>query len=213
MIVYPVVVGDLNGSMDRTVFYKVEDRCIGRKKNQSKEREYSDVEREQHLKFGFMVKLARRAKYVVRESLVRLPRYLSAVNYFMRLNLPYCTVEDLEGGVVSFDYERLVFAEGTLASPGVTVSFSEEDNQFTFAVSSQGGRDLPGKKGTDKVFAVLLESQLMQAYQIELGTRGEETTVMEALEPGWNAENVHVYAYAYSKEEKETSNTLYLPLA
>ena len=52
MEVYPVVVGDLKGSMDRTVFYKVEDRCFGRKKNQPKEREFSNEEQEHHLKFG-----------------------------------------------------------------------------------------------------------------------------------------------------------------
>ena len=213
MEVYPVVVGDLKGSMDRTVFYKVEDRCFGRKKNQPKEREFSNEEQEHHLKFGFVGRLAGRVRYVLRECLWNKPKHLTLPNYFVRLNFGNCMVEDLESGMVSFDYERLVFAEGTLASPSVTASFSEEDNQFTFAISPLGGRDLPGKKGTDKVFAVLLESQLMQAYQIELGTRGEEATVTEALEPGWNAENVHVYAYAYSKEEKETSNTLYLPLA
>ena len=54
MKIYPVVAGDLSGKMDRTVFYKMEDRCFGRKKAQYVKREFSEVERKQHLVFGFM---------------------------------------------------------------------------------------------------------------------------------------------------------------
>ena len=45
MKIYPVVAGDLSGKMDRTVFYKMEDRCFGRKKAQYVKREFSEVER------------------------------------------------------------------------------------------------------------------------------------------------------------------------
>ena len=124
MIVYPVVVGDLKGSMDRTVFYKVEDRCIGRKKSQPKENAvYSDEQKAVQLRFGFTGRLASRVRYVLRESLRNKPKHQTVPNYFVHLNMGNCTVEDLEGGVVSFDYERLVFAEGTLSLPGVTVTY------------------------------------------------------------------------------------------
>ena len=96
MEVYPVVVGDLKGSMDRTVFYKVEDRCFGRKKNQPKEREFSNEEQEHHLKFGFVGRLAGRVRYVLRECLWNKPKHLTLPNYFVRLNFGNCMVEDLE---------------------------------------------------------------------------------------------------------------------
>ena len=211
MEVYPVVVGDLKGSMDRTVFYKVEDRCFGRKKNQPKEREFSNEEQEHHLKFGFVGRLAGRVRYVLRECLWNKPKHLTLPNYFVRLNFGNCMVEDLESGLVTFNYEDAVFTKGSMSLPVVTVSYSEEDSSFTFALTPMAGREFPGKNASDEVHAILLESNLLQAYQLELGTRGEENSVIEALEPGWNKDFVHVYAYACNRKEKDTSDTLYLP--
>ena len=211
MELYPVVAGDLSGSMDRTVFYKVDDRCLGRKKAMSKERDFSDVEKEQHLKFGFTGKLGSRLRYVLKETLLHVPKYLSAANYFVRLNIGNCMVEDLESGLVTFNYEDAVFTKGSMSLPDVTVSYSEEDSSFTFALTPMAGREFPGKNASDEVHAILLESNLLQAYQLELGTRGEENSVIEALEPGWNKDFVHVYAYACNRKEKDTSDTLYLP--
>ena len=213
MIVYPVVVGDLKGSMDRTVFYKVEDRCIGRKKSQPKENAaYSDEQKAVQLRFGFTGRLASRVRYVLRESLRNKPKHQTVPNYFVHLNMGNCTVEDLESGMVSFDYEHAVFAKGILVKPEVTASYSAEESQFTFTVAPMAGKEFLDKRASDKVYVILLESSLMQAYQLELGTRGTEATVTELLEPGWDAGNVHVYAYAYSKERRDTSDTLYLPL-
>ena len=125
MELYPVVAGDLSGSMDRTVFYKVDDRCLGRKKAMPKERDFSDVEKEQHLKFGFTGKLGSRLRYVLKETLLHVPKYLSAANYFVRLNIGNCMVEDLDSGLVTFDYEHAVFAEGSLIVPNVEASYLE----------------------------------------------------------------------------------------
>ena len=145
MELYPVVAGDLSGSMDRTVFYKVDDRCLGRKKAMPKERDFSDVEKEQHLKFGFTGKLGSRLRYVLKETLLHVPKYLSAANYFVRLNIGNCMVEDLDSGLVTFDYEHAVFAEGSLIVPNVEASYLEESNSFSFTLTPIEGREFPGK--------------------------------------------------------------------
>lgn len=212
MELYPVVAGDLSGSMDRTVFYKVDDRCLGRKKAMPKERDFSDVEKEQHLKFGFTGKLGSRLRYVLKETLLHVPKYLSAANYFVRLNIGNCMVEDLDSGLVTFDYEHTVFAEGSLIVPNVEASYLEESNSFSFTLTPIEGREFPGKLKSDKVNVVLVESNLLQAYQLELGTRGTEASITEVLEPGWNKDNVHLYAYAIDKDGKDTSPSVYLPL-
>ena len=160
MELYPVVAGDLSGSMDRTVFYKVDDRCLGRKKAMPKERDFSDVEKEQHLKFGFTGKLGSRLRYVLKETLLHVPKYLSAANYFVRLNIGNCMVEDLDSGLVTFDYEHAVFAKGTLVKPEVTASYSAEESQFTFTVAPMAGKEFLDKRASDKVYVILLESSL-----------------------------------------------------
>ena len=144
--------------MDRTVFYKVEDRCFGRKKNQPKEREFSNEEQEHHLKFGFVGRLAGRVRYVLRECLWNKPKHLTLPNYFVRLNFGNCMVEDLESGLVTFNYEDAVFTKGSMSLPDVTVSYSEEDSSFTFALTPMAGREFPGKNASDEVHAILLES-------------------------------------------------------
>ncbi len=213
MKIYPVVAGDLSGKMDRTVFYKMEDRCFGRKKAQYVKREFSEVERKQHLVFGFMNKIGRCVKYVLRTSLPKSPKYLSASNYFVQLNIKRCEVTDLENQVVSFDFENAVFAVGGMAIPTVSMTYEEAGRQISFSVTSGGDREFPGNMGSDRVYVILLESVLLQAYVVELCTRGDGKIVSETLPQLWSKENVHVYAFASDESGKETSPSYHLTFA
>ena len=209
MRIYPVVVGDLSGTMDRTVFYKVDNRCYGRKKALGSAREYTEEELKQQLKFKFMGKLSSRTKYVLRESLPETPKHWTAPNYFVSLNIGLCEA-DLETSTVTFDYNQAVFAAGSMSQPSVTMSYDDESRTVSFTLPAMSGRAFPGKQATDKVYAVFVESELMQAYTVELGTRGDGGMTSEPLEEGWNKETTHVYVYATDEKGKETSTSRHL---
>lgn len=213
MKIYPVVAGDLSGTMDRTVFYKVEDRCLGRKKAQYVERTLSEMEQKQRLMFGFMTKLGRSLKFALRTSLPKRPKYLSATNYFTRLNIKLCEVADLKSKEVTFDFENAVFAVGGMAIPTVEMTYEEAGRQISFSVISGVDREFPGNLGSDRVYVILLESMLLQAYAVELCTRGDGKIVSETLPQQWNKENVHVYAFATDESGKETSPSYHLTFA
>lgn len=213
MKIYPVVAGDLSGTMDRTVFYKVEDRCLGRKKAQYVARALSEMEQKQRLMFGFMIKLGRSLKFALRTSLPKRPKYLSATNYFTRLNIKLCEVADLKSKEVTFDFENAVFAVGGMAIPTVEMTYEEAGRQISFSVTSGVDREFPGNLGSDRVYVILLESVLLQAYAVELCTRGDGKIVSETLPQQWNKENVHVYAFATDESGKETSPSYHLTFA
>lgn len=213
MKIYPVVAGDLSGTMDRTVFYKVEDRCLGRKKAQYVARALSEMEQKQRLMFGFMTKLGRSLKFALRTSLPKRPNYLSATNYFTRLNIKLCEVADLKSKEVTFDFENAVFAVGGMAIPTVEMTYEEAGRQISFSVTSGVDREFPGNLGSDRVYVILLESVLLQAYAVELCTRGDGKIVSETLPQQWNKENVHVYAFATDESGKETSPSYHLTFA
>lgn len=213
MKIYPVVAGDLSGTMDRTVFYKVEDRCLGRKKAQYVARALSEMEQKQRLMFGFMTKLGRSLKFALRTSLPKRPKYLSTTNYFTRLNIKLCEVADLKSKEVTFDFENAVFAVGGMAIPTVEMTYEEAGRQISFSVTSGVDREFPGNLSSDRVYVILLESVLLQAYAVELCTRGDGKIVSETLPQQWNKENVHVYAFATDESGKETSPSYHLTFA
>ena len=102
------------------------------------------------MKFGFVGRLAGRVRYVLRECLWNKPKHLTLPNYFVRLNFGNCMVEDLESGLVTFNYEDAVFTKGSMSLQDVTVSYSEEDSSFTFALTPMAGREFPGKNASDE---------------------------------------------------------------
>ena len=97
-----------------------------------------------------------------------------------------------------------------LAQPSVTMSYDDESRTVSFTLPAMSGRAFPGKQATDKVYAVFVESELMQAYTVELGTRGDGGMTSEPLEEGWNKETTHVYVYATDEKGKETSTSRHL---
>ena len=163
----------------------------------------------QQLKFKFMGKLSSRTKYVLRESLPETPKHWTAPNYFVSLNIGLCEA-DLETSTVTFDYNQAVFATGSMSQPSVTMSYDDESRTVSFTLPAMSGRAFPGKQATDKVYAVFVESELMQAYTVELGTRGDGGMTSEPLEEGWNKETTHVYVYATDEKGKETSTSRHL---
>lgn len=213
MEINPIVVGDCSGRIDRMVCYKMEDRCFARKRARRKKKEEAEKEEEQRVKeakFRFMGKMLKRVKHVLRESLLERPKYLTGPNYFMQLNLPNCTAVDLEAKTVTFDYEHAVFADGSLKRPTVTATLTERTIAFEVAPMTGTGRD--GKWPTDKVKVILLETALMEAYTVDLGTRGEGGSASETLDTDWSPESTVVYAYATDERGKMSSPSVYLTL-
>ena len=213
MEINPIVVGDCSGRIDRMVCYRVEDRCFARKRSTRKKKEEAEKEEEQRVreaKFRFIGKMLKRVKHVLRGSMLERPKYLSGPNYFMQLNLPNCTEVDLEAKTVTFDYEHAVFADGSLKRPTVTATLTERT--IAFEAVPMTGTEREGMWPTDKVKVILVETTLMEAYTVDLGTRGEGGSESVVLDADWLPESTVAYAYATDKRGKMSSPSVYLTL-
>ena len=214
MEIKPTVVGNCSGRIDKMVCYRVKDRCFARKRPTFKkkaEEEKAEEQRVHEAKFRFIGQMLKRVKFVLRESMLEKPKYMSGPNYFMQLNLPNCTDVDLETETVTFDYEHAVFANGNMKRPSVTATLAER--QIAFEVVPMTGREIKEvSMASDKVKAILLETRLMEAYTVELGTRGEGGSQSVTLDADWSPESTVVYVFATDAQGRTGSPSVYLPL-
>ena len=107
-------------------------------------------------------------KYVISDSFPRRAQKHSPTNEFVRLNFGCCTVEDLENGVVRFDYEKMLLSKGRLLPPTVSAAYSDADHSLSFTVSGDTS-NYPGCNADDVVMAVILDSEHEHAMTVELG--------------------------------------------
>lgn len=130
------------------------------------------------------------------------PRKQEPEHAFMHTNPGGGTVN--ETGEVSVDYARIVCAKGNLAAPKVTLTAGEDGIlTFTHPAQERGWR----REGSDRLYAVLLEKELMEVQVVELNTRSEEEPVTVTLEEGWQAENLCVYVFFRAAKGKKVSDS------
>lgn len=150
-------------------------------------------------------KLAKATKYVTPYGFVNRPKRMTSSNYFVHRNYGACSVAD---GVATVDYSKLIFAEGSLMPPIVSVSYATEGHALSFQVTADS-EDFPGCRPTDKVYAVVVDSEYNHCKLAELCNRGDGGVESISLHPNWKRENIHVYVFA-ADEEGDASVSTYL---
>ena len=198
----------LRGAIGEKVYFKLHGDYFARTRPGSITPSQEELAVNVRLKMRAMGKLAKAVKYATPYGFVSRPKGESSSNAFVRVNYGCCSVAD---GVVSVDYERLVFAEGSMMPPIVEVSYDEAGHALTFTADPVVD-DIPGCLADDEVYAVVLETGYNQCKLVKLGTRGTSEPQQVALHPLWNQENVHVYVFAANAKHSDASTSVYTPV-
>ena len=131
----------------------------------------------------------------------------STSNAFMSVNMENVTVDERYAGTI--DFGRLRVASGLLIAPRVTVGYDAEASLYTFTQSGQAEEE--GFASTDdKVYGVLLESRLQRVRMVTLKERGESSETKYSLPDEWDADNVHVYSFATTRNGRMASDSVHL---
>ena len=122
----------------------------------------------------------------------------------------------LERGDTPLAGSLALFEEGTRLAAACTAMLDEAEQKvklltagedgiltFTHPAQERGWR----REGSDRLYAVLLEKELMEVQVVELNTRSEEEPVTVTLEEGWQAENLCVYVFFRAAKGKKVSDS------
>ena len=160
----------------------------------------------QRAKIRVLGRFGRRVLPVIRKGFVGVGRGTTS-NAFVAANLGSVTVDERYAG--SIDYSRLRLAEGLLVPPQVSAAYDGTERFYTFVRTGQ--EDEAGfSSPDDRVWAVLLETELERVRMVALDTRGESGSSTFPLPAEWNAERVRVYAFAVSKNGRMASDSVHL---
>lgn len=156
--------------------------------------------------------MGRKVKFVL--CFPHLPERQKPYHRFTKLNRKYFTTVNPETKQVEPAYDRFQFSQGDLMIPTkVTVTFSEEEHSVTVSVAALE-RDVPGCAASDDIRLVIMvvKEEYVLAYPLELGKRGDGGMTTEELDPTWEKEDVHLFAYAVNADESDASATVSLTI-
>lgn len=190
------------------MYFKLKDKYFARLRPDEMKASQAEEAVNARLKMQLLGKLAKATKYVTPIGLANRPKRMSSSNFFISRNYGACSVAD---GVASIDYSKLVFADGSLMPPIVTVSYSTEDHALSFQTNADS-ENYSGCWSTDKVYAVVLDSEHNHCKLAEIGTRGEGGLTPVSLHPNWKQENIHAYVFAADEQSGDVSVSTYLPV-
>lgn len=211
--VFPDLAGGYSGKVGKSLYYRMKKDCFV-KTLPEKTTPPTEQQSKQQLVFEMMGQLAGVTKEASRNGFPKRTnkkKHWSAVNMFIHENRSVCAVEDAKTGTVTVDYPNLKCSKGNILTPEVTVLYSEENHslQFSTAATTEFYQTC---QPDDTVYAMVLDSDLMQCKLVNLGTRGESGMVSSTLNSLWNKDALRIYAFATSADGKDASQTLYLPL-
>ena len=199
------MLGAIIGSVGKVSYYMRYSDNIARRKGAGGKSSNSPAAVEQRMKFGMLIQLATILQTIITQGFPQRKRGLSAANAFVSINKDICSVE---GNVLTVDYEQLLCANGQLLTPEVTVTYSTENQKFSFKQTAP--EEESNSNADDKVYAVLLESNQGLCRLKTLRQRGESGSTSIALPQRWEKEHVHVYVFATSADGKKASKSMYL---
>ena len=189
--------------------------CYTRRKNIAKAKVFSRKDNptseilDQRARMKVLVELSRYILPVIRKGFVGIGNGTTS-NAFVKVNMKSVNVD--EKHVAKVDLDILKMASGLLYPPKVTVSYTEENQLYSFEQEMQDEED--GFAMTnDKVYAVIYESVLSRAKLIGLRDRGENGNTSYGLQEDWDSKNVKVYCFATSSNGKLVSDSRVLTLA
>lgn len=131
-------------------------------------------------------------------------------NEFVRINMAAVLVD--EDYLATVDYERLLCADGEVYTPKVSVAYSAGTEEFTFTQQSQLEKEDGFSMPDDKVYGVLLETNLLRSRLVRLKTRGEDGDTAYPLPDDWDASRVEAYCFATTYNGRSASPSRYLEI-
>ncbi len=160
----------------------------------------------QRIKMKLLGKLARRLLPVIRKGFTGVGNG-TAYNAFMAANMEQVTVD--ENMLGNIDSDRLKLATGLLYTPRVEVTCDEASGVYRFTQTAEEAEE--GFAALDdKVYGVLLETALQRVRLVTLKNRGVAGNTEVPLPVEWNADNVKVYCFAMSRNERMASDSICL---
>ena len=123
------MLGAIIGSVGKVSYYMRYSDNIARRKGAGGKSSNSPAAVEQRMKFGMLIQLATILQTIITQGFPQRKRGLSAANAFVSINKDICSVES---NVLTVDYEQLLCANGQLLTPEVTVTYSTENQKFSF---------------------------------------------------------------------------------
>lgn len=138
------------------------------------------------------------------------PRKHSPHNAFMKANAGVVKAD--EGGEVTVDYAAINCSNGRLELPKkLSVTLNSENNTLTFVHPAENfGRN---RKGSDRLYAVLLEKELKETVLLELNHRSDSEPVVVTIDEEWQVENLCVYVFVLTEKGKRASMTKFIQIA
>lgn len=161
---------------------------------------------EQRAKVKLLGQIGRRLLTVIRKGFVGVGNGTTS-NAFVSVNIQKVVVDqDMKA---TLDFSRLKVASGILFTPRVSVAYDPETSNYMFDQTGQENEE-GFASSDDKVFGVLVESELLRVRLVALKARGESGSTMAALPAEWSEEHVHVYCFATTQNGRMASDSVYL---
>lgn len=200
------LLGKVRKSVGNITLYYTRKKNIVRAKVFGRKDNPSLIVLEQRAKVRLLGQIGRRLLAVIRRGFVGVGNGTTS-NAFVSINMQKVTVDaDMKA---TLDFTQLKVASGILFTPQVRVEYDAETSNYVFDQAGQENEE-GFASSDDKVYGVLVESELLRVRLITLKARGESGTTMAALPAEWETEHVHVYCFAMSHNERMASDSVYL---
>lgn len=110
--------------------------------------------------------------------------------------------------LTTVDFSKITCAKGTLRLPRqITMAYDGENNALSFTVGAETRG--PRREEDDRLYAMVVETELMDSELFELCTRGEGGMTTANLPEGWVSTNLAVYLFVVSADGKKASKSSY----
>ncbi len=138
----------------------------------------------------------------------------SAANLFTQHNTGIlCTSTQEEEGKFTrtYNFRAMVLSAGRVEEPTVAATVEAESRTVTFTVTALGADDESSLcRRDDLLYAFVLDGEGLKGRLVELGTRGEDNSLMFAIPASWSTADLYVYAFARAKKGRKASPTVLL---
>lgn len=204
----PNLTGFFQGKVGKNVYYVVNDTNFVRTLSEKKREKFEEGQLKQQAKIALLGQLSGVLKETTRMGF---PGVHNHSNEFVSANMERVTVEqEPESGrwIATVDYASLLVSRGRLMP--VVVSASSEEGSIAFSVT--GMSEEFGLSMDDLIFASFMDEMRLFSWRVSLGTRGEGGIKTVTVPSFCSLENLHAYVFTVSKNGKEVSTSVYLPL-
>ena len=117
---------------------------------------------------------------------------------------------DEEGKLeVTVNYPAIRSSKGRLRMPR-NMAVTKNAGELSLSFSHLAEQDGPDRYATDKVYALVVETEIWDSELFDLGTRADGEPVQVTLPEGWSMDAIHIYAFVVTQNGKTASNSLYL---